>query len=1042
MFNSRRWPLIIDPQGQANKWIKNFGKDSNIHITKLTEANFLKILENAIRNGQSVLLENVEEDLDPSLEPVLNKQIVKSATGWTLRLGDSDIPYGKEFKFYLTTKMPNPHYIPEICIKTTIINFTVTPSGLEDQLLAEVVRFERIELETRRVELILQISQDKRQLQDLEDKILRLIGEAQGRILEDETLINTLDASKVTSETVNTRIAQSRTTSLEIDRAREEYRSIARRGSVIYFVISDLAQIDPMYQYSLEFFISLFKRRLEVTPKKEVLAERIALLIDDITESFYVNICRGLFEKDKLLYSFLITTKIQLAANKINPKEWAFYSKGAATDPDVDMAEKPEFLIPETYLNLASLSLLTPSYRILLDEIKSPENAEAWRRILASHSPTSEPIPPNINSRLDYFQKMLLLKVLRPEALISMIKYYIENTLGKLFIESPVFDLKGSYADSGCTTPLIFVLSPGADPISYLLSLAKENEMDGRLKMLSLGQGQGDIAKELIKTGRRNGDWVCLQNCHLAISWMTELERIQENQVFADTHADYRLWLTSMPTSKFPVPVLQSGIKLTNEPPKGLKANLNRTYNEVTETVHNSCSKPFEFKKLLFSLAFFHACILERRKYGAIGWNISYEWMNSDFETCLLQLRMYLDEQAEIPYTTLKYLIAEINYGGRVTDDKDSRLINALLNKYFDPKLMEGRFNFEPQGVYHSPEDLDLGAIRAQIQALPLDENPEVYGLHTNASITFHQKNVREFMETLLSVQPRGASTGGGGESANELGERIAKEIEARIPEPIALKKIDSPVSLDIFRMQEVDRFNKLIRVIKKSLVDLQKAIKGTVVMSLELEDMFNAFLLKKVPENWEKHAYLSLKPLQSWVADLIERINFYKKWVDMGYCSSYWISSFFFPQGFMTASLQTYARKNMIPIDTLIFRSNVTNFYPDNIQKIPESGVNIHGLFAEGCGCDVNSGRLVESRDKELFFEMPVIWLEPITLEHELKGKTIYKCPIYKTSTRKGTLSTTGHSTNFVMYMDFHSDVSPDHWIRRGVALLCQLDN
>lgn len=103
--------------------------------------------------------------------------------------------------------------------------------------------------------------------------------------------------------------------------------------------------------------------------------------------------------------------------------------------------------------------------------------------------------------------------------------------------------------------------------------------MDTRLKMLSLGQGQGDIAKELIKTGRRNGDWVCLQNCHLAISWMTELERIQENQVAADTHGDFRLWLTSMPTNRFPVPVLQSGIKLTNEPPKGLKANLTRTYN-------------------------------------------------------------------------------------------------------------------------------------------------------------------------------------------------------------------------------------------------------------------------------------------------------------------------------------------------------------------------------------------------------------------------------------------------------------------------------
>lgn len=89
-----------------------------------------------------------------------------------------------------------------------------------------------------------------------------------------------------------------------------------------------------------------------------------------------------------------------------------------------------------------------------------------------------------------------------------------------------------------------------------------------------------------------------------------------------------------MPHPKFPVPVLQSGIKLTNEPPKGLRANLGRTFNEVNEKKYESCLKPYEYKKLLFSLGFFHAVILERRKFGAIGWNIAYEWMNSDFVTC------------------------------------------------------------------------------------------------------------------------------------------------------------------------------------------------------------------------------------------------------------------------------------------------------------------------------------------------------------------------------------------------------------------------
>ena len=157
-----------------------------------------------------------------------------------------------------------------------------------------------------------------------------------------------------------------------------------------------------------------------------------------------------------------------------------------------------------------------------------------------------------------------------------------------------------------------------------------------------------------------------------------------------------------MPSKNFPVPVLQSGIKLTNEPPKGLKANLKRTFNEVTEEEYESCTKPREYKKLLFALAYFHAVILERRKYGAIGWNIPYEWMNSDFVTSNTQLKMYLDEQPETPYQALNYLIAEVNYGGRVTDDKDVRLIKTILRRYINENILTDTYAFSDSGVYYS----------------------------------------------------------------------------------------------------------------------------------------------------------------------------------------------------------------------------------------------------------------------------------------------------------------------------------------------------
>lgn len=157
VFNCRRWPLIIDPQGQANKWIKKLKKENNLQIIKLTEPNFLKTLEGCIRFGQPCLLENVEEELDPALEPILLKQTFKKGPTFYLKLADNDVPYNSDFRFYMTSKLTNPHYLPEISIKVTLINFTVTLFGLEDQLLIEVVRYERIELEEKRVNLIIQV---------------------------------------------------------------------------------------------------------------------------------------------------------------------------------------------------------------------------------------------------------------------------------------------------------------------------------------------------------------------------------------------------------------------------------------------------------------------------------------------------------------------------------------------------------------------------------------------------------------------------------------------------------------------------------------------------------------------------------------------------------------------------------------------------------------------------------------------------------------------------------------------------------------------
>lgn len=249
-------------------------------------------------------------------------------------------------------------------------------------------------------------------------------------------------------------------------------------------------------------------------------------------------------------------------------------------------------------------------------------------------------------------------------------------------------------------------------------------------------------------------------------------------------------------------------------------------------------------------------------------------------------------------------------------------------------------------------------------------------------------------------------------------------------------------ISLGVFVGQEIERFNKLLNSMRKSLSDLVKAIDGTVVMSIDLETMYSNFTDNKVPIVWSEKGvgYPSLKPLGSWIKDIILRFEFMSDWLYNGPPKSFWLPAFFFPQGFMTATLQTYARQTLTAIDTLTMKVNVTPNWIDDIKEKPEVGVNIHGLYVVGAKWDFKK-KVVEDQDpNEVIVQFPVIWLEPI-LEDDLKSDRQADIPLYKTSVRAGELSTTGHSTNFIRFMQLPSEVPADYWIRRGAALLCMTD-
>jgi len=864
-------------------------------------------------------------------------------------------------------------------------------------------------------------------------------------------LINTLSDSKITSGVINTRVAEAEQTNKEINATRMTYVPAAERGSIIYFTVADLAMIGEMYQFSLEYFNALFLVCIQKSDKSDNLDTRLANIMKYASFQIYANCSRALFGEHKITFSFMLTTAIFRKKGDILPAEWQLFLVGAGIVDEKTLPSCPDGVDMAQWVLICTISQRVPELAEFGNSVKA--DYDAWKPLIDAEAPwtATDVLPAPLGDTVSAFQKLLVIKVFRPEKITECIGEYIASQVGREYIETPPLDLHQVFPDTTPATPIVFVLSAGADPMSTILRFATEKDYLSRFHAISLGQGQGPIAANLIEQSCKKGDWVVLQNCHLAKSWMPKLEKIVEAFVTQDNINDnFRLWLTSMPAKYFPVPVLQSGVKLTFEPPKGMRANLIGTWAALTQADFDDIqTKPKEWRKLLFGLTFFHALVQERRKFGPLGWNIRYDFSMEDQQICVQTLRMFLDEQPEIPWDALIYLSGQIHYGGRVTDSLDKRTIMCILRAFYNEDILQDGYEFaNDSNIYHAPPDGDLESYRTYVASLPFTDSVGLFGLHANAKITFEKQESDKLLVTVTEIQPA-LGGGGSGGSAEEVVMELANQLLSQTPALMDRANAGGSVfetnekgelnSIQIVLLHEMGRFNKLLKRMQTSLQDLGKAIKGLVVMSAELDAMFGSMLKNQVPALWSKVAYPSLKPLSGWMKDLLVRVDFFSGWLTQGQPSCFNLPAFFFQQGFMTGILQLHARKYGIPIDSLSFSYKILK--EENASEVsapPENGVFCDGFFLVGARWDRERQFIWDSHHKEMHDTVPVVHFVP-TQNFE-RNPADYECPLYKTAVRAGVLTTTGASSNHVINFDIPTERNPDYWVRMGCAALCAL--
>jgi len=464
--------------------------------------------------------------------------------------------------------------------------------------------------------------------------------------------------------------------------------------------------------------------------------------------------------------------------------------------------------------------------------------------------------------------------------------------MSDVYVKSPPIDYEKIYKQSTEKTPIIFILSPGADPQNEVQRLVESHGPGmGKFKFLALGQGMGDQAKEFIESGAIRGWWVMLQNCHLLTSWLATLEATIEGLQKPDK--GFRLWLTTNPIDpfsaiRFPLGILQRSLKVVTEPPDGLQANMRVAYSKLSEEVLNESPKE-EYKSLVFVLSFFHATIQERKKFGKIGWNVSYDFNDSDYRISMNLISLYLNKaietkEEELPWATLRYLIGEAMYGGRVTDDNDRRVLNTYLKEFMGDFIFDTNQKYFFSTADHDyviPYEADTKElIEAEIDKIPLFTNPAVFGLHSNAEIQYFSNAVKELWVNTLSMQ---TSEGGesGGFNREDYISKVASEIQDKLPEEFDIfnikKKSEVPSPTQIVLLQELERFNVLLILMRASLLDLKRALVGEIGMSQALDDLANCIFNGQVPPEWLRKAPQSMKNLVNWFEHFLRRHKQYQ---------------------------------------------------------------------------------------------------------------------------------------------------------------------
>ncbi|KAL6730872.1 hypothetical protein Aduo_001798 [Ancylostoma duodenale] len=935
MLNSTQTPMVIDPTGRVAAFLHSFHPKAE--LLRATQNDLFTQIEFGIRFGKTIIVDDVTE-VDAVLVPIFRKELSSQGPRQVISFADKQIDFHPDFKLFLCTK--NQHIVIPSSIRNVLseVNFTTTRSGLTSQLLGLAIQIEKPELEERSSALARDAEGKKMELEKLEQLLLQQLASSEENLLGNTVLLDSLNKSKQNAETISRGIEESEKLRKELNDQRNAYLSLAEFASSLYFVFSDLHSHNHMYNFNVNTIISIFNR--VISSCKDNTSSRIDTQMRSLQLAVFYYISRALFKVDRLMFalSFVHGTLPKMFL----PKEWELFTGFILDEQQVSPVAIP-WVDESRYSAVAKLQAHLPT---LYNNLQFSDQG-TWNEFSRAVD-CENTIPSAIETKITPFQKVLLIQAVRPDRLYAAMQNFVLKTLSLPSINPPPFDLADILAESSNQEPILLILAGGADPSQELEELAAKTIGYHNYVSISMGQGQEQATIDGIRKATKEGQWICLYNVHLMLSI---IPTIQKELAAATPHERFRLWMTTEEESKFPAMMLQRSLKVTFEPPPGIRNNLLRTYSQIDDARRSVLTT-----QATFVLAWLHALLQERRTFIPQAWTKFYEFSNADVRVARVLVEALVKE-SKADWEFIRGLLKFVVYGGRIENVFDSKVLESYLLTLFTPEKITGRSG---QLLAKGVELIAVDNIK-EIQnfittTIPSEDDPNLFGLPANVKFSWQLTEAEDTIARMrMAVTTTAANERSSwAETCNPIlqhWKRLCQggDLHSRqIPSP---KESEDPIA-EVMSLEFIHAI-KIVQKVHACLSLISKSIRGTVTPDKSTLEVIKSLQLHQTPDLWhdlwsgprEPAEYLSTlvykaKSVQELVS-LSEQKNFLETPLNF--------SKLFRPGRLLNALRQVTARAKGCTMDTLRLSSAWdTSQFRDDVT-IQVQGILLQGALFDG---------------------------------------------------------------------------------------------